>query len=168
MKTLLLARHGKSDWGDSSVEDFKRPLNARGEEDSPKMASYLQQCGYLINQIISSEATRALATAEEYRKHLTPDQNLITHDDLYLASMKTIVNIVNNIQPNLNSVMLVGHNPGMTEALNFFTHETVDDMSTCSVGVLQFEVENWKDIAQGNGDLLAYETPKKIKNRDKI
>ena len=166
MKTLLLARHGKSDWGDSSVGDFDRPLNTRGEEDSPKMASYLQQCGYLINQIISSEAVRALATAEQYRKHLTPDQELITHGDLYLAPEATIINIINNIHSNFNSVMLVGHNPGMTDAINFLCHEQIEDMSTCSVGIVQFDVNNWRDIKERSGDLLAYEFPKKLKKRE--
>jgi len=168
MKTLLLARHAKSDWGDNSVDDFDRPLNERGEEDSPKMASYLQQCGYLINQIISSDAVRALSTAKQYRKSLTPDQDLITHGDLYLASENKIINIIKNINPAFNSVMLVGHNPGMTDALNYLSHEQVDDMSTCSVGILQFEVDRWRDIAKGSGDLLAYEYPKKIRKRDGV
>jgi len=36
MKTLLLLRHAKSDWGDSSLRDFDRPLAPRGERDAPQ------------------------------------------------------------------------------------------------------------------------------------
>lgn len=165
MKTLLLARHAKSNWGDKNFSDFDRPLNETGEADAPVVALYLQQCGYLIHQIISSDAARALATAEVYKKHLTRDQNLITHHDLYLASVETIANIVSNISPAYSTVMIVGHNPGMSEALNYFCKENFDDMSACSVGIIQFEVSGWADITAGSGDVLGFESPKTIKNR---
>ncbi len=165
MKTLLLARHAKSDWGDKNFSDFDRPLNQTGEENAPVMALYLQQCGYLIHQIISSDAARALATAEEYKKLLAQDQNLITHHDLYLASVDTIINIVANLSPAYSAVMIVGHNPGMSDALNFYCKEHFNDMSSCSVGIIQFEVSNWTDIIAGSGDMLGFESPKTIKNR---
>lgn len=165
MKTLLLARHAKSNWGDKNFTDFNRPLNEIGEIDAPIVAEYLQKCGYLINQIISSDAARALQTAEEYKKHLTPVQALITHHDLYLASVETITNIISNISPSHKTVMIVGHNPGMSEALNYLCKEGFYDMAACSVGIVQFEVSKWSDISEGSGDLLGFENPKTIKNR---
>lgn len=165
MKTLLLARHAKSNWGDKNFSDFDRPLNESGEVDAPIMASYLQRCGYLIHQIISSDAARALATAEQYKKYLTPDQDVITHHDLYLASVETITKIVAKISPAYGAVMLVGHNPGMSDALNYFSKDSFDDMSTCSVGIIQFEVSNWLDITAGSGEVLSLENPKTIKNK---
>ena len=165
MKTLLLARHAKSNWGDKNFSDFDRPLNEKGIVDAPIMAKYLQQCGYLIHQIISSDAARALATAEEYKKQLTPEQNLITHHDLYLASADTIVDIVSKISPSHSAVMIVGHNPGMSDALNYLCKEKFDDMSACGVGIIQFEVSSWEDISEGSGDVLGFESPKTIKNR---
>jgi phosphohistidine phosphatase len=165
MKTLLLARHAKSNWGDKNFSDFDRPLNETGKVDAPIMAMYLQQCGYLFHQIISSDAARALETAEEYKKHLTPEKNLITHHDLYLASADTIVDIVSKISPSHSAVIIVGHNPGISDALNYFCKENFDDMSACGVGIIQFEVSNWVDIAEGSGDVLGFESPKTIKNR---
>jgi len=165
MKTLLLARHAKSNWGDKKYSDFDRPLNEVGQHDAPAMALYLQKCGYLIHQIISSDAVRALKTAEEYKNHLTPEQNLITHRDLYLASAHTIVDIVSKISPSHSSVMIVGHNPGMSEALNYFCKEKFADMSACGVGIVQFEVSSWKEIAESSGDVLGFENPKTIKSR---
>jgi len=165
MKTLLLARHAKSNWGDEKYSDFDRPLNEIGQCDAPIMALYLQKCGYLIHQIISSDAVRALATAEEYKNHLTPEQNLISHRDLYLASAETIVDIISKISPSHNAVMIVAHNPGISDALNYFCKEKFDDMSACGVGIVQFEVSNWEDITEGSGDVLGFESPKTIKNR---
>lgn len=165
MKTLLLARHAKSDWNSSAANDFERPLNQRGLQDAPLMASYLKQCGYSVGQIISSDALRALQTAEHYRQCLKPGRDLISYHDLYLASLQAIVYLVQHIAPAENTVMLVGHNPGMTEALNFFSTETVDDMPTCSVGIIQFDVNQWQDAARSAGMLLGFEHPKRVKNR---
>ena len=165
MKTLLLARHAKSNWGDKNFSDFDRPLNEKGKADAPIMALCLQQCGYLIHQIISSDAARALETAEEYKKHLTPEQSLITHHDLYLADAETIVDIVSRISPSHSAVMIVGHNPGMSDALNYYCTENFDDMSSCGVGIIQFEVASWGEITEGSGDILGFENPKTIKNR---
>ena len=165
MKTLLLARHAKSNWGDKNYTDFDRPLNESGVKDAPIVASYLQQCGYIINEIISSDAVRALQTAEEYKNHLTSGFGLITHHDLYLASVETITKLVTNISPSHKAVMIVGHNPGMSDALNYYCKEGLYDMSACSVGIVQFEVSKWSDITEGSGDMLGFESPKTIKNR---
>lgn len=165
MKTLLLARHAKSDWNSPTANDFDRPLNQRGQQDAPLMASYLKQCGYSVGQIISSDALRALQTAEHYRQCLKPSHDLISYHDLYLASLQAIVTLVQHIAPGENTVMLVGHNPGMSEALNYFSTETVSDMPTCSVGIIQFDVAQWQDAAQSSGVLLGFEYPKRVKSR---
>ena len=161
MKTLLLARHAKSSW-DQPVDDIDRPLNQRGQLDVTRMANCMQQCGYLVHQIISSDARRALATAEEYARFLKPKYDLIINHDLYLASSSQIVNMVRDISPQCSTVMLVGHNPGMTDTLNDLSHENIDNMPTCSVAVIQFEVSHWRDISAGQGDLLAFEHPGKL------
>ena len=162
MKTLLLARHAKSGWDDTGQNDFERNLNPRGQRDAPLMASYLQQCGYMINQIISSDAVRALQTAEQYKKYLTPEHDLITYHDLYLAPLNSIIHLVKNISQSEAVVMLVGHNPGMSEALNYWTGEIIEDMPTCSVGIIQFDINSWADTQASQGSLLGFEYPQSI------
>lgn len=160
MKALLLARHAKSGWDQG--EDFDRTLSERGKIDVKNMAEYLSECGYVVHQIITSDATRARTTAEEYQSQLAPKNNLITHHDLYNASKEDILSIARNIAAEESTVMLVGHNPGMHEVLNYFAQGKVSDMPSCSVAIIQFETENWRDINDKNGVLLAFEYPKKI------
>lgn len=162
MKTILFARHAKSNWNEAGTSDFDRPLNAKGETDATAMASYLQQCGYLIHQIISSDAARALATAKEYKQHLTPDVDIIREHSLYNASHLDIINVIRNLSSKASTVMIVGHNPGMSEIVNYYVDEKgIDDMPSCSVAIVQFEVSNWSEIKMESGDLLAFEYPKK-------
>jgi len=162
MKTVLFARHAKSNWNEAGISDFDRPLNSRGEEDAPRMASYLEQSAYVIDQIISSDAARALATATEYKNCLTPDEEIIHKHSLYMASHLDIAEVVQNISSKYSSVMIVGHNPGMSEIVDYYVAGSVQDMPTCSIAVIQFDVSDWKEIKIGKGDLLAFEYPKKL------
>lgn len=164
MKTVIFARHAKSDWNQSSVSDFERPLNPRGEADAPAMAAYLKGCAYPVQQIISSDAARALATAKEYRKQLTEDKSIQQQHSLYLASYQDIAELLTEVADAYSCVMLVGHNPGMTDVVNHFVSDRIDDMSTCSFAIVQFDVSAWSKVNNQNGSLLAYEYPKKCLN----
>jgi len=161
MKTVLFARHAKSNWNEPGISDFDRPLNEKGEVDAPLMAKYLQQCGYIIHEIISSDAARALATAEEYKKCLTPDVPVLQNHSIYAASQLDIIDIIKALPAKKSTVMIVGHNPTMTDVVNYYTEDGVSDMPACSVAIVQFEVSSWDDIKIGIGDLLAFEYPGK-------
>ncbi len=161
MKILLLARHAKSDWNQPSKSDFERTLNVRGETDAVQMAELLQQGAYLPVQIISSDAVRALATANKYHAAMKPEKGLIENHNLYNASLQDIFQLIKNLPQACDTVMLVGHNPGMSEALNYFLPTGVQGMPTCSVGVVQFDIARWSEASGAMGKILAYEYPKK-------
>jgi len=160
MKTLFLARHAKSDWNQAGYSDFDRPLNARGELDAPVMASYLQS-KYKLDLIVSSDAARALATATEYKKALTPEQEIDRQHSLYNASHLAINDVVQNISDSHAAVMLVGHNPGMSDMVNYYCNQAID-MSTCSVAIIRFSVSSWREIQKAGAELMTLESPKKI------
>ena len=70
MKTLYLARHAKSDWGNEVLKDIDRPLNNRGYSDA-----YIQSVKFSTDQkhpdlIISSPAVRAFTTAGIFSRTL--------------------------------------------------------------------------------------------------
>ncbi|VAW62375.1 hypothetical protein MNBD_GAMMA09-3595 [hydrothermal vent metagenome] len=161
MKTLFLARHAKSNWDQPANNDFERTLNDRGEADSVSMAALLQKNNYTLDQIISSDAVRALATARQYEAQLQPEHGLITNHDLYCASLQQLLQAIKNISSENKAVMLVGHNPGMSEVLNYLASSDVADMPTCSVGIIRFEVEQWRDVSIESSELLAFEYPEK-------
>ncbi len=160
MKTLLLARHAKSDWNQPGYSDFDRPLNPRGEMDAPVIASRLQK-NYTVEQIISSDAARALATATHYKNVLTADVNILQEHLLYNADRSDIAEVISSVSNSLSTVMIVGHNPGMTDMVNYLVGNSITNMSTCSVAVITFLVNDWCEIKSSSGDLIAFEYPKK-------
>ncbi len=161
MKKIAFARHGKSDWGNPTSRDFDRVLNARGENDVKEMAKFLHQSSHEIQNIISSDAKRTILTAEIYKKYLTSKRDVQYSHTLYLASIKNIESLVESFSNDLSNLMIVGHNPGMSEVVEYYINQNFQDMPTCGVAIVEFEVDYWKEILQGSGVLLAFEYPKK-------
>ncbi|VAW57595.1 hypothetical protein MNBD_GAMMA07-2275 [hydrothermal vent metagenome] len=161
MKIILFARHAKSDINHIGASDFDRTLSLKGESDAVFMAKILQKSTYLIQQIISSDASRAIATADKYKNALTPDKNIQLDHSLYLASHQDIATVIENTDDALSCLMMVGHNPGMTEIVEYSINESFQGMPTCSVAVVGFEAGSWQEITMGSGQLLDFEYPKK-------
>ena len=161
MKTIYLVRHAKSSWRDFGIEDKNRPLNKRGENDAPLMGKYLKKINIKPSIIISSPAKRALTTAKIIATEIDYEKKKIIIDEtLYLATSEELFAFVSKFNNDLNSVMIVGHNPGITEFLIQLCNENIENMPTCSVACIEFPTDNWNNINNQNGNLKFFEYPK--------
>ena len=161
MKKLYLVRHAKSSWDDYSLMDEERPLNERGKRDAPVMAQLIRDRHPGIQLLVSSPAKRAYDTAKIFRQALDLDKKHLVKDErLYLASPSTIFSVVQKIDNKMDKVALFGHNPGLTDFLNRFSNGFVDNVPTCGVAGVDFDVENWSEIDQGTMAFFYY--PKMI------
>lgn len=160
MKNLFLVRHAKSSWDDPSLTDIERPLNKRGKRDAPFMANLLKQKGFTVDVIYSSHAKRALKTAEIFSKELNLDK-IIIEEEIYEAGIKELCYVVNNITKKFSSVILVGHNPGLTSFANFIGDKYIENIPTCGIVGINFEVKNWEEIERRKGKIFLFEYPKK-------
>lgn len=162
MKTLYLVRHAKSSW-DYDLNDFDRPLNKRGEIDAPLMGKVLLQQKIKPNYILSSPASRAIKTATIIAEKLKYHAPVGTLEDLYHASAANLLQIVRNTNDNIQQLMIFGHNPGLTTFANQLTLETVDNIPTCGIYAVAFEIESWNAVAMKKGKLLFFDFPKNHK-----
>lgn len=152
MKTLVIVRHGKSSWDDPFLSDHQRPLAKRGLRDAPKMGVRLAEWGPPVDRVISSSAVRALATAELVTSEMgLPWDEILVEDDLYHATEIEMLELIQEQEDYLDGLMLFGHNPGMTYLVNDLSDLDLDNLPTCGVVILQFEVESWSEI----GDVIA-------------
>lgn len=148
MKKLLLARHAKSDWGDPSARDFDRELNDRGLRDAPAMGRWLAEQGVKPRVMLTSPARRALNTAEMLAEGMGFPTGLIFHEPrIYEAHTGALQEIIEESDDAIDSLMLVGHNPSMTQLVNILGGGPVDNMPTCSVAALEFDVTTWADLS---------------------
>lgn len=160
MKTLYLMRHAKSSWKDTSIIDFDRPLNKRGLHDAPLIGSLLKSKKINIELIISSPAKRAKETAKILANELVFKGYIIFDEEIYEATLDQLISKIKNLDENINRVMLIGHNPGLTNLANYLSKEFITNIPTCGVVALTIE-KSWKNIVAKDCEIIFFEYPKK-------
>ena len=163
MKILTIVRHAKSSWKNTSLSDKKRPLNRRGDRDAPLMGERIHEHGIRPSLIVSSPATRAWTTAKIIATAINyPREFLQKEDTLYLASLHEILDIVVAQDSGFNNLMLVGHNPGMTDFANFLVPGLTNNLPTAGVVSVQIDRDDWSLYERPATELLVHDWPKKV------
>ena len=122
-------RHAKSSWANLGQGDYERPLNARGENDAPRMGRWLSQQNKVPDLIVSSTAKRARQTAELLAENLDGfDRTCLEWaDDLYHAAASVYLRKLDDLahanNESIERVLFVGHNPGLEELLQKLSGE---------------------------------------------
>ncbi len=164
MKILYLIRHAKSSWDNQDQTDFERPLNKRGEHDAPLMANILNKKKVEPDLIISSPAKRAFSTALIFAEKLDYNLNSVKTDDrIYEAGMRELMTLVREIDDRNKTVMIFGHNPGLTSFTNLLGDKFIPGMPTCSIVGLEFDATKWAQVERHSGKIFLFEYPKKQK-----
>jgi phosphohistidine phosphatase len=159
MKTLYLVRHGKASTGNPALPDRDRPLNERGLRDAATMGQRLAQRGVKPDVVLSSPAARALATAEGLAKALgIQRKDIVVDDRLYNAAPDDLIVVIEQLSDDAEHVVLVGHNPGLTELANYFSSE-IADMPTCAIAEFSFAAPSWADIRQASPAQVVFDQP---------
>ncbi len=162
MKQIILIRHAKSSWKDYTIDDFDRPLNKRGKRDAPFMAEKLRDRGLVIDLIISSPANRAITTAKTFAEILGYSADNIRQDkSIYEAATQTIISIINELEDEVNTVILFGHNPAFTYAANYLSGIRIDNVPTCGIVCMESSAENWKSVRDENTKFVFFDFPKR-------
>lgn len=161
MKTLFLVRHAKSSWAAPALPDKSRPLSARGERAAPKMGKRLAKRDVKPDLILSSSARRALTTAEIIAKKLNYKRKHIVVDDrLYGGAADTLLEVIHELSDKLDRVMLIGHNPELTELAHRLASK-ITHMPTCAVAEFGFDAKSWSNIGEVKATKVALDYPKK-------
>jgi len=161
MKSLILVRHAKSDWGDPGLDDFDRPLNERGKRDAPLMAQRLLDKKIKIDLCIASPAKRAGKTARIFAEELKfKKNNIIYKPELYLAGPEVFFSVVENADEKADCIALFSHNNGITVFANRLTSVRVDNIPTCGVFAIKIKSGSWKDFRDSEKEFWFFDYPK--------
>lgn len=163
MKRLILVRHAKSSWANPGQEDVDRPLNERGERNAPEMGRRLLGRGDVPALVVSSPARRALATARLMAAELgIAREDIVVEDALYEASVATWIKAITALPAGVESVLMVGHNPTLTELANFLCHEVrIDNVPTCGVLRLDYALRSWAGLPRSQPVAWFFDYPKR-------
>ena len=162
MKKLIIIRHSKSSWKDLSLGDFHRPLNRRGKSDGPIMANFLSRKINKICFLHSSSSVRTFETSKFFIDRIKFD-NIKYDDSLYHSSSFSILNMIRNYSENFSSVVIIAHNPGLTNLINELTNIDLDNLPTTGIAEIDFNCIKWNDISLNNGNLIQIKFPKQLK-----
>lgn len=154
---LVVVRHAKSAWPDG-VPDAQRPLNARGRRDAPAVGRWIRDRVGHLDAVVCSPATRTRQTwgliAAELKRPPTP----LYDDRVYAATDEALLAAVHEISDDLGAVLLVGHNPGVSDLVLTLTGEHLE-MKTSAVSVLGL-TGSWMDVGPGRATLIDHATPR--------
>lgn len=143
MKRLYLLRHAKSSWKDPELKDFDRPLNKRGHRDAQRMAEYMREKAYHPDVILCSSALRTVETLDPILKKLHYNNKLEFLDSIYESDWKVLKKEVE--KRDEDSVMLIGHAPGIERYLSHILKEKMT-MKTCHLAVIDMEKKKLLDF----------------------
>lgn len=161
-KMIYLVRHAKSSWKDTTLTDRQRPLNKRGHRNAAELAA--RMAGYKIRPdlIIASPAKRALTTAQYFATDMDyPGYDIYVEERLYFCGVKGLKFTLQQLDDDINSVMVFGHNPDLSEFSNYLMKDEIDPLPTCTVVHIESNIPHWNDINEGCASLRRIDYPKK-------
>lgn len=119
LKTLILMRHAKSSWSHGEI-DHERPLNGRGRRAAKAVGGVLRARKLTPDLIWSSDSLRTRETVAQ----LFADEDIETEflSDLYHAAANKVLYVCQSRgEPDTDTLLLVGHNPGWEDLFYYFT-----------------------------------------------
>jgi phosphohistidine phosphatase len=163
MKNLTLVRHAKSSWDHPELDDFHRPLKKRGRQNAPDMGERLRKQEVRPDRVLLSPAVRARETADLLLPPLKlAQENVLLEESIYEATCDTLLELLRSQPDGIDHLMLIGHNPGLTELWNLLGDEPVDNIPTCGVFALVFpDLGSWRGLQPHSGETAFIDYPKK-------
>lgn len=149
MKRLTLMRHGDAQWKDPGISDFERPLNRRGLAEAETMAIRLAELAIKPDLLLVSPARRTVQTADALARELaTPSRNIRHVEELYLARAQDIFAHVRSTGPKVQHLMIIGHNPGISELARQLAPSCgVEGLTTAAICSMVFEAAGWSAVS---------------------
>jgi phosphohistidine phosphatase len=163
MKTVILVRHAKSSWKDSSLRDLDRPLNKRGKRDAPFMGKKLKDRHVVPDLILSSPAKRAKKTATSIAEEIGYPKKKIRYDDkMYHSGAQVLLEIVRSQDDEHGTIMLFGHNPDFNDLADMLLKQKPGyNIPTTGVFCIRFPVDSWRKVQEGKGETVFFDYPKR-------
>lgn len=160
MKTLIVIRHAKAEQSHGEP-DSKRKLTEKGLADAEAMAKRLLESGYKIDKIFSSPSERTKETTAYFASILhVEEKNIKYFEALYLGDTLQITETINWLQENIDTLAVVGHNPGVTNFTNDVTGSDIEALPTTGIAIIKADCNDWQQFDEAEKTLVEVLSPK--------
>ena len=165
MKTLYLVRHAKATLENRTEKDIDRQLLEKGLKRTRHIIDFLIQKNTSVDLIVSSPAVRAFETARVLAHALKfPLVNIKIERLLYEGDADKIGDLFYDLPQNKECLMIVGHNPSITNFANMLLAEPIDYLPTSGIVCIQFDANLWDEIWKAKIISNFVVTPRMLKN----
>jgi phosphohistidine phosphatase len=168
MRRVYLLRHAKSSWKDRSLADRERPLAGRGRRAAEAVAGHLEAEGIQPDLVLCSPARRARETLERVEAAFGDPVETRLDEALYGASEAELLACLRALAQEIDSVMVIGHNPGLEELALALASQGAqlarmrEKYPTAALATIDLPAEDWRTIERGSGKLVAYVRPRDL------
>ena len=162
MRSLILFRHGKSDWEAPFANDHERPLAGRGKDAARCMGRLLSQTRQVPDLAVSSSALRARDTLHLAARAGHWKCPIRIESSLYESSPSAVLGWVKNLEENPECLLLTGHEPTWSELAGRLIGKAVVRVPTAAMLRIDFEAETWQHLEFGSGELRWLLPPKVV------
>lgn len=163
IKRLIILRHAKAAWDFDNISDFNRPLTPSGEKSAELIGLFINEKQSNPCLMVTSSAKRAHSTAETVAKKLNyPIENIITDENLYMAWSTVIMDTVRLTPKCVETCILIGHNPGVTDLVNDLGVR-LDHLNTASAICFEFNTNKWNKISKDNARFMWFQQPNNLR-----
>ena len=137
---LIIMRHAKSSWSDTSLDDHDRPLNKRGRRDAPRIAQELHNRDSIPDRIQVSTSKRTMETLE-LMEEISSNSKIDVEPNLYHSNISTLMQAVEEIEEG-KTTMILSHNPG-SEILVHQLSNRLEVMPTAAAALFEKSPGGW-------------------------
>ncbi len=150
MKSILIMRHGEPQ-RKLGLNDFDLPLSDKGEKAAAHKGEIISWKGVILDAILSSPAMRAKTTAKLVAESCGYEGEIIFHKDFYVCGSDLIIDTIKELPDSINRVLLVGHNPALTDLVYTLpSRHKMIPMNPATIVALAFDSHAWKNIGPGS------------------
>ncbi|MEV5439822.1 histidine phosphatase family protein [Streptomyces sp. NPDC052682] len=162
LRRLVVLRHAKSAWPEG-VADHARPLAPRGLRDAPAAGRALAEADLLPDLALCSTAVRARRTWELVAAQWGTPPPVRLDPRLYAAGAQELLAVVHEVPAEVDTLLLVGHNPGLEDLVLDLAADGLDDtleqvrtkFPTSAIAVLSWRGPGWPGLAPGTALLTS-------------
>ncbi len=166
MKTLLVMRHAKSDWGAAFGDDHERPLARRGVKAARRMGRFIAEAGVAPELVISSTAVRALTTAKLAAEAGDWGCPIVITEDFYASDAASVLERVGETEAGVERLLIAGHEPTSSALVRWLIGGGRVRMPTAAVACLDLPHGDWIDLAPATCELRWLVTPRMLKGEE--
>jgi phosphohistidine phosphatase len=168
-RIVYLLRHAKASWSNHRLDDHDRPLAKRGEEAVKRLRRYVTDAGIAPDLVLCSSARRTMMTLEGVASALPAGTCVVVEAGLYGAPSDRLLGRLHDVDDDVASVLLIGHNPGLETLALLLIGDGAEDLRlrvaakfpTGALAVLAFE-GGWGDLAPAGATLEAFVVPREL------